>query len=142
MVYKFLFITLKNISNLFFILKTFYSTLNSWIGEFVFWCHEQVTSYEKHCHKLCICMIIRNQKDFCPFVSSTTCTFGHGVSKFNLSLFQDTLQMALSYMIKFFFHRIYSRLSEKLHFNSLTWRPGGSDCFSFSAFSLSLMTRV
>ena len=29
----------------FYILKTFSSTLNSRIGEFVFWCHEQVTSY-------------------------------------------------------------------------------------------------
>ena len=34
----------KNILSLvFFILKTFCSTLNLWIGEFVFWCHEQVT---------------------------------------------------------------------------------------------------
>ena len=28
------------------------------------------------------------------------------------------------------------------HFNSLTWRPGGNDCFSFSAFSVSSTTSV
>ena len=30
-----------------FILKTFSSTLNSWIGEFVFWCNEQVTNQQR-----------------------------------------------------------------------------------------------
>lgn len=29
-----------------------------------------------------------------------------------------------------------------IYLTSLTWRPGGSDCFSFSAFSLSNTTRV
>merc|ERR1719187_1427790 len=28
------------------------------------------------------------------------------------------------------------------YLRSLTWRPGGSDCFNFSAFSLSVITRV
>lgn len=28
------------------------------------------------------------------------------------------------------------------YFTSLTWRPGGKDCFNFSAFSLSKTTRV
>ena len=32
----------KHFKPCFMILKTFCSTLNSWIGEFVFWCHEQV----------------------------------------------------------------------------------------------------
>merc|ERR1740139_1822569 len=28
------------------------------------------------------------------------------------------------------------------YLRSLTWRPGGRDCFNFSAFSLSVITRV
>ena len=34
------------LSLVFFILKSFCSTLNSWIREFVFWCHEQVIREE------------------------------------------------------------------------------------------------
>ena len=54
------------------LLKTFCSTLNSWIGEFVFWCHEQVINYqiwqtkwkfekkEFHYNQLLINNLIRN----------------------------------------------------------------------------------
>ena len=35
----------KHFKPCFFILKTFCNTLNSWIVEFVFWCHELVTKY-------------------------------------------------------------------------------------------------
>ena len=31
---------------------------------------------------------------------------------------------------------------QNFYFSSLTWSPGGRDCFNFSAFSLSLITRV
>ena len=36
----------KHFKPCFLIVKTFCSTLNSWIGEFVFWCHEQVKRLE------------------------------------------------------------------------------------------------
>merc|ERR1719154_452169 len=32
--------------------------------------------------------------------------------------------------------------SDNIYFSSLTCRPGGRDCFSFSAFSLSVILRV
>ena len=34
------------------------------------------------------------------------------------------------------------QVTEFIHFSSLTWRPGGRDCFSFSAFSLSVIFSV
>ena len=44
----------KHFKHCFLILKTFCSTLNLWIGEFVFWCHEQVkyilTYFVSACH--------------------------------------------------------------------------------------------
>merc|ERR1719495_782661 len=38
--------------------------------------------------------------------------------------------------------RLGGRSGATYYLRSLTWRPGGRDCFSFSAFSLSVMTRV
>merc|ERR1719278_1789251 len=36
----------------------------------------------------------------------------------------------------------YKVSGPEIYFNSLTCRPGGRDCFSFSAFSLSVILRV
>merc|ERR1719219_2984891 len=36
----------------------------------------------------------------------------------------------------------YKVLVPEVYFNSFTCRPGGKDCFNFSAFSLSVMTSV
>merc|ERR1719412_2714163 len=43
---------------------------------------------------------------------------------------------------KFQWTRLKSITKDHLYLSSLTWRPGGRDCFSFSAFSLSLITNV
>merc|ERR1719510_317953 len=49
---------------------------------------------------------------------------------------------AFSKSRKFRWTMLKSITKDHVYFNSLTWRPGGRDCFNFSAFSLSVITSV
>ncbi len=61
------------------------------------------------------------------------------------SFFRITQRWHFITMLMFYNKCLMKRCSMVLlffHLSSLTWRPGGRDCFNFSAFSLSLMTSV